>query len=73
MLEAFPSCTLTAKHCKNKHKRLKEKYHKNVLDAWLKAHPTKFYSPDKIFPLFHQLEGIFGRDRAMAVTKPKWV
>ena len=26
MLEAFPSCTLTAKHCKNKHKRLKEKY-----------------------------------------------
>ncbi|KAL4338227.1 hypothetical protein AHAS_Ahas12G0189100 [Arachis hypogaea] len=26
ILEAFPSCTLTAKHCKNKHKRLKEKY-----------------------------------------------
>ncbi|KAL4370700.1 hypothetical protein AHAS_Ahas06G0092000 [Arachis hypogaea] len=26
MLEAFPGCTLTAKHCKNKHKRLKEKY-----------------------------------------------
>ncbi|KAL4343779.1 hypothetical protein AHAS_Ahas11G0112500 [Arachis hypogaea] len=26
MLEAFPRCTLTAKHCKNKHKRLKEKY-----------------------------------------------
>ncbi|KAL4326831.1 hypothetical protein AHAS_Ahas13G0039400 [Arachis hypogaea] len=26
MLEAFPSCTLIAKHCKNKHKRLKEKY-----------------------------------------------
>ncbi|RYQ84566.1 hypothetical protein Ahy_B10g103983 [Arachis hypogaea] len=26
MLEAFPTCTLTAKHCKNKHKRLKEKY-----------------------------------------------
>ncbi|RYR39755.1 hypothetical protein Ahy_A09g045351 [Arachis hypogaea] len=64
MLEAFSGCTLTAKHCKNKHKRLKEKYHKDVLDAWLKAHPTKFYSPGKPFPLFHWLEGIFGRDRA---------
>ncbi|XLT82537.1 hypothetical protein HN873_004290, partial [Arachis hypogaea] len=88
MLEAFPGCTLTAKHCKNKHKRLKEKYQyaadmlgcsgfgwnhekqcvevdsKDVLDAWLKAHPTKFYSPGKLFPLFHRLEGIFGRDRA---------
>ncbi|XLS75851.1 hypothetical protein HN51_032716 [Arachis hypogaea] len=28
------------------------------------AHPTKFYSPGKPFLLFHQLEGIFGRDRA---------
>ncbi|QHO49603.1 hypothetical protein HN51_001498 [Arachis hypogaea] len=28
------------------------------------AHPTKFYSPGKPFPLFHRLEGIFGRDRA---------
>ncbi|QHO44721.1 Myb/SANT-like domain-containing protein [Arachis hypogaea] len=88
MLEAFPGCTLTAKHCKNKHKRLKEKYQyaadmlacsgfgwnhdkqcvevdsKDVLDAWMKAHPTKFYSPGKPFPLFHRLEGIFGRDRA---------
>ncbi|XP_057745893.1 uncharacterized protein LOC130964902 [Arachis stenosperma] len=88
MLEAFPGCTLTAKHCKNKHKRLKEKYqyaadmlaccgfgwnnekecvevdNKDVLDAWLKAHPTKFYTPGKPFPLFHRLEGIFGRDRA---------
>ncbi|QHO31863.1 uncharacterized protein DS421_8g245150 [Arachis hypogaea] len=88
MLEAFPGCTLTAKHCKNKHKRLKEKYQyaadmlacsgfgwnnekecvevdsKDVLDAWLKAHPTKFYTPGKPFPLFHRLEGIFGRDRA---------
>ncbi|XLR50206.1 hypothetical protein S83_000878 [Arachis hypogaea] len=26
MLEAFPRCTLTAKHYKNKHKRLKENY-----------------------------------------------
>ncbi|RYQ99192.1 hypothetical protein Ahy_B07g087087 [Arachis hypogaea] len=26
MLEAFPNYTLTTKHCKNKHKRLKEKY-----------------------------------------------
>ncbi|KAL4304921.1 hypothetical protein AHAS_Ahas16G0026600 [Arachis hypogaea] len=26
MLEAFLGCTLTAKYCKNKHKRLKEKY-----------------------------------------------
>ncbi|QHO58953.1 uncharacterized protein LOC110279469 [Arachis duranensis] len=88
MLEAFPGCTLTTKHCKNKHKRLKEKYQyaadmlacsgfgwnnekecvevdsKDVLDAWLKAHPTKFYTPGKPFPLFHRLEGIFGRDRA---------
>ncbi|XLT76646.1 hypothetical protein HN873_032920, partial [Arachis hypogaea] len=24
ILEAFPTCTLTAKHCKNKYKRLKE-------------------------------------------------
>ncbi|RYR08518.1 hypothetical protein Ahy_B05g076253 [Arachis hypogaea] len=28
-----------------------------------KAHPTKFYSPGKPFPLFYRLEGIFGRDR----------
>ncbi|XLS75158.1 hypothetical protein HN51_032023 [Arachis hypogaea] len=26
ILEAFPTCTLTAKHCKNKYKRLKETY-----------------------------------------------
>ncbi|MED6200045.1 hypothetical protein PIB30_081437 [Stylosanthes scabra] len=26
MIERFPSCTLTAKHCRNKHKRMKEKY-----------------------------------------------
>ncbi|QHO50758.1 hypothetical protein S83_002484 [Arachis hypogaea] len=88
MLEAFPGCTLTTKHCKNKHKRLKEKYQyaadmlacsgfgwnhdkqcvevdsKDVLDAWMKAHPTKFYSPGKPFPLFHRLEGIFDRDKA---------
>ncbi|QHN91912.1 uncharacterized protein DS421_17g579120 [Arachis hypogaea] len=31
------------------------------------AYPTKFYSPGKPFPLFHQLEGIFGRDRATGV------
>ncbi|QHO39244.1 uncharacterized protein DS421_4g127410 [Arachis hypogaea] len=92
MLEAFPGCTLTVKHCKNKHKRLKEKYQyaadmlacsgfgwnnekqcvevdsKDVLDAWLKAHPTKFYSPGKPFPLFHRLEGIFGKDRATGVA-----
>ncbi|XLR05044.1 hypothetical protein S83_071242 [Arachis hypogaea] len=37
---------------------------KDVLDTWLKAHPTKFYSPGKPFPLFHRLEGIFGRDSA---------
>ncbi|RYQ96512.1 hypothetical protein Ahy_B08g092289 [Arachis hypogaea] len=29
-----------------------------------RAHPTKFYSLGKPFPLFHWLEGIFGRDRA---------
>ncbi|RYR08144.1 hypothetical protein Ahy_B05g075701 [Arachis hypogaea] len=82
MLEAFPGYTLTAKHCKNKHKQLKEKYQyaadmlgcsgfgwnnekqcvevdsKDVLDAWFKAHPTKFYSPGKPFSLFHRLEGI---------------
>ncbi|QHO12892.1 Myb/SANT-like domain-containing protein [Arachis hypogaea] len=80
MLEAFPGYTLTAKHCKNKHKQLKEKYQyaadmlgcsgfgwnnekqcvevdsKDVLDAWFKAHPTKFYSPGKPFSLFHRLE-----------------
>ncbi|XLT84650.1 hypothetical protein HN873_006403 [Arachis hypogaea] len=88
MLEAFPGCTLTAKHCKNKHKRLKEKYQyaadmlgcsgfgwnhekqcvevdsKDVLDAWLKTHPTKFYSTGKPFPMFHRLKGIFGRNKA---------
>ncbi|RYR03902.1 hypothetical protein Ahy_B06g083305 isoform B [Arachis hypogaea] len=88
MLEAFPGCTLTTKHCKNKHKQVKEKYQyavdmlgcsgfdwnhekqyvkvdsKDVLDAWLKEHLTKFYSPGKLFSLFHWLEGIFGRDRA---------
>ncbi|MED6116345.1 hypothetical protein PIB30_099409 [Stylosanthes scabra] len=26
MIERFPNCTLTTKHCKNKHKRMKEKY-----------------------------------------------
>ncbi|MED6221262.1 hypothetical protein PIB30_118112 [Stylosanthes scabra] len=91
MLAALPNCTLTAKHCKNKHKRLKEKYQyvsemlacsgfgwnnekqcvevdsKDVLDAWLKAHPNKFYSLGKPFPLFHRLEAIFGKDRATGV------
>ncbi|XP_072061107.1 uncharacterized protein [Arachis hypogaea] len=83
MLEAFPGCTLTAKHCKNKHKQLKEKYQyaadmlgcsgfdwnhekqcvevdsKDVLDAWLKAHPTKFYSPGKPFPFFFTGWGVY--------------
>ncbi|RYR67906.1 hypothetical protein Ahy_A03g014365 [Arachis hypogaea] len=69
MLEAFPTCMVTAKHFKNKHKRLKEKYQyasemlaysglgRDVLDAWMKAQPTKFYTPGKPFPLFHRLEG----------------
>ncbi|MED6223048.1 hypothetical protein PIB30_070212, partial [Stylosanthes scabra] len=26
IIQTFPNCTLTAKHCKNKHKRMKEKY-----------------------------------------------
>ncbi|MED6184202.1 hypothetical protein PIB30_045161 [Stylosanthes scabra] len=26
MIERFPTCTVTTKHCKNKHKRMKEKY-----------------------------------------------
>ncbi|KAL4343732.1 hypothetical protein AHAS_Ahas11G0107800 [Arachis hypogaea] len=37
---------------------------KNVLDTWLKAHPTKFYSLGKPFPLFYRLQSIFGKDRA---------
>ncbi|RYQ85917.1 hypothetical protein Ahy_B10g105557 [Arachis hypogaea] len=79
MLEVFPTCTLTAKHCKNKHKRLKEKYqyasemlacsrfewnsdkYRDVFYAWIKVHPTKFYTPGKPFPLFHRLEGISER------------
>ncbi|KAL4337049.1 hypothetical protein AHAS_Ahas12G0071300 [Arachis hypogaea] len=61
MLEAFLGCIITAKHCKNKHKRLKEKY-QYATD--MLEHPTKFYSPEKLFPLFHRLEGIFGKDRA---------
>ncbi|KAL4364989.1 hypothetical protein AHAS_Ahas07G0061200 [Arachis hypogaea] len=76
MLEAFTICTLTAKHCRNKHKRLKEMYRyasemlpcsefgRDDLDVWMKAHSTKFYTPGKSFPLFHRLEGIFGKDRA---------
>ncbi|XLT91232.1 hypothetical protein HN873_012907, partial [Arachis hypogaea] len=65
----LPNCILTAKHCKNKHKRMKEKYQyaseiKDVLDAWMKAHLTKFYTLGKSFPLFHRLEGIFRKDRA---------
>ncbi|RYR78668.1 hypothetical protein Ahy_A01g003507 [Arachis hypogaea] len=91
ILEAFPGCTLTAKHCKNKYKQLKEKYqyatdmlacsgfgwnhekqcikvdYKNVLDTWLKAHPTKFYSLGKPFPLFYWLKSIFGKDRATGI------
>ncbi|KAL4299791.1 hypothetical protein AHAS_Ahas17G0136200 [Arachis hypogaea] len=76
MLEAFPICMLIAKHCRNKHKRLKEKYQyasemlacngfgKDGLDAWMKAHSTKFYTPGKPFLLFHRLKSIFGKDRA---------
>ncbi|QHN99721.1 uncharacterized protein [Arachis hypogaea] len=52
----------------NNEKQCVEVDSKDVLDAWLKAHPTKFYSPGKLFPLFHRLEGIFGRDRATGVA-----
>ncbi|RYQ91436.1 hypothetical protein Ahy_B09g097306 [Arachis hypogaea] len=48
----------------NHEKQCVEVDNKDVLDTWLKAHPTKFYSPGKPFPLFHRLEGIFDRDRA---------
>ncbi|MED6198868.1 hypothetical protein PIB30_070645 [Stylosanthes scabra] len=79
MIERFPTCTVTAKHCKNKHKRMKEKYHgfgwnaekqcidvdsREVLETWLKAHPKKFYTPSKPFPMFERLGRIFGKDRA---------
>ncbi|RYQ83557.1 hypothetical protein Ahy_B10g102288 [Arachis hypogaea] len=37
---------------------------KYILDTWLKAHPTKFYSPGKPFPLFYRLEDIVGKDSA---------
>ncbi|QHO43428.1 uncharacterized protein DS421_5g162750 [Arachis hypogaea] len=30
----------------------------------MKAHPTKFYTLGKSFPLFNRLEGIFRKDRA---------
>ncbi|XLT60145.1 hypothetical protein HN873_052749, partial [Arachis hypogaea] len=64
MLEAFLTCTLAAKHCKNKHKRLKEKYQ---YASEIFSHPTKFYTLGKSFPLFYRLEGTFGKDRAMGV------
>ncbi|XLT36749.1 hypothetical protein HN873_068041, partial [Arachis hypogaea] len=31
----------------------------------LTAHPTKFYTLGKLFPLFHRLEGIFKKDKDM--------
>ncbi|MED6197478.1 hypothetical protein PIB30_056835 [Stylosanthes scabra] len=37
---------------------------KEVLEAWLKAHPKKFYTPGKPFPMFERLGRIFGKDRA---------
>ncbi|QHO43544.1 Myb/SANT-like domain-containing protein [Arachis hypogaea] len=38
---------------------------RDILDEWMKAHPTKFYTPGKPFPLFHRLKDIFGKDQAM--------
>ncbi|MED6117771.1 hypothetical protein PIB30_112902, partial [Stylosanthes scabra] len=88
MIERFPNCTLTVKHCKNKHKRMKEKYQyasdmlacsgfgwneekqcvevdsRDVLETWMKAHPQKYYTPGKPFPMFQRLGRIFGKDRA---------
>ncbi|MED6158632.1 hypothetical protein PIB30_034467 [Stylosanthes scabra] len=39
MIERFPNCMLTSKHCRNKHKRMKEKYQY----AEAKISPTSFY------------------------------
>ncbi|KAL4350046.1 hypothetical protein AHAS_Ahas10G0102800 [Arachis hypogaea] len=48
----------------NNEKQCVEVDSKDVLDTWLKAHPTKFYSSGKPFSLFHRLEGIVGKDKA---------
>ncbi|KAL4343134.1 hypothetical protein AHAS_Ahas11G0048000 [Arachis hypogaea] len=48
----------------NHEKQCVETNSKYALDTWFKAHPTKFYSPGKPFPLFHRMEGIFDKDRA---------
>ncbi|MED6152445.1 hypothetical protein PIB30_092169, partial [Stylosanthes scabra] len=61
IIERFPNCTLTTKHCKNKHKQMKEKYQ---YAADMLAHPKKFYTPGKSFPMFRRLGRIFGKDRA---------
>ncbi|MED6163577.1 hypothetical protein PIB30_081331 [Stylosanthes scabra] len=37
---------------------------KDVLEAWMKAHPKKFYTPGKPFPMFNRLGKILGKDRA---------
>ncbi|KAL4375210.1 hypothetical protein AHAS_Ahas05G0259000 [Arachis hypogaea] len=41
---------------------------RDILDEWMKAHPTKFYTPGKPFPLFHRLKDIFGKDQAMGAA-----
>ncbi|MED6146902.1 hypothetical protein PIB30_039058 [Stylosanthes scabra] len=87
MIQTFSNCTLTAKHCRNKHKRMKEKYQytvdmlacngfgwndekqcvevdsREVLEAWMKANPKKFYTLGKPFPVFQRLGriGYLGR------------
>ncbi|RYQ97800.1 hypothetical protein Ahy_B08g093877 [Arachis hypogaea] len=60
MLEAFPTCTVTAKHCKNKHKRLKEKY--QYASEMLACSGFGHTQPNFI------LLGIFGKDRATGAS-----
>ncbi|MED6201673.1 hypothetical protein PIB30_097299 [Stylosanthes scabra] len=52
----------------NEEKECIEVDSKVILDAWLKAHPKKFYTPGKAFLMFQRLGQIFGKDKATGLA-----
>ncbi|MED6164089.1 hypothetical protein PIB30_086376 [Stylosanthes scabra] len=52
----------------NEEKQCVEVDNMDVLEALMKAHPKKFYTSRKPFPMFQRLGRIFGKDRATGLA-----